>query len=59
MADCNIEEIPNDLSSLLKKLQAINISNWPIKCWSMIDNLNQLPELIELRCQGCKILEAI
>lgn len=57
MADCNISEIPSDLHNLLPKLQSLNISNWPIDCWTMIDNLNTLPELIELRTTGCKILE--
>lgn len=57
MADCNIAEIPEDLHNLLPKLQSLNISNWPISSWTMIDNLNNLPELTELRCKGCKILE--
>lgn len=57
MADCNITEIPENLFELLPKLQSLNISNWPITCWKSVDNLNNLPELIELRCQGCKILE--
>lgn len=56
MADCNIAEIPEDLDKLLPKLKSLNISNWPITSWSHIDNLNALPELTELRCQGCKVL---
>jgi len=57
MADCNVAEVPADLHTLLPSLRCLNISNWPINSWTMIDNLNSLPELVELRCIGCKILD--
>lgn len=56
MADCNINQIPEDLHKVLPKLNCLNISNWPITSWTFIDNLNTLPELNELRCKGVQVL---
>ncbi|XP_015788056.1 tubulin-specific chaperone cofactor E-like protein [Tetranychus urticae] len=59
MADCNVETIPEDLGNILPKLQTLNISNWPIKEWELLERLNNLTHLTELRCQGIQVLQAI
>ncbi|KAI2808966.1 hypothetical protein BLOT_000107 [Blomia tropicalis] len=45
-----------DLEGLTMADFSINISNWPIKSWTCIDRLNQLPKLIKLWCQGVHVL---
>lgn len=59
MADCNINVLPEDLNSCLPHVQSLNISNWPITSWEYLERLNQLPHLVELRCQGLKCLKAL
>lgn len=59
MADCNIDSIPEDVVPYLANLVSINISNWPIKSWNCLDRLNQLPNLVKLRCQGVHVLNQL
>lgn len=59
MADCNIVSIPEHVIAHLKNLIRLNISNWPINQWESIDRLNQLPKLVNLRCQGVQILNKL
>jgi Leucine-rich repeat (LRR) protein len=57
MADCNVDTIPAHVTDLLPCVLTLNISNWPLDCWTKLERLNQLPKLIELRCQGLRLLQ--
>ena len=59
MADCNINVIPQDLINHFPKIQSLNISNWPITSWDCLERLNQLPNLVKLRCQGIQLLNEL
>lgn len=57
MADCGVDTIPDKLGDLLPCVSQLNISNWPLECWKLLERLNQLPKLLELRCQGLRLLQ--
>lgn len=61
IADCNISQIPENLSQARewRKLCGLNITGWPIKEWPVIERLNQLPSLIDLRCRNLELLNTI
>lgn len=57
MSDCNVNTIPDHVPELLPCVISLNISNWPLDCWTELERLNHLPKLIELRCQGLRLLQ--
>lgn len=61
IADCNISQIPDNLDRARewRKLCGLNINGWPIKDWSVIERLNQLPSLSDLKCRNLEILNSI
>lgn len=61
IADCNISQIPDNLDRARewRKLCGLNINGWPIKEWPVIERLNQLPSLIDLKCRNLEILNTI
>lgn len=61
IADCNISQIPENLaeSREWRKICGLNINGWPIKEWPVIERLNELPSLIDLRCRNLEILSNI
>lgn len=61
IADCNISQIPDNLDRAREwqKLCGLNINGWPIKEWPIIERLNQLPSLIDLKCRNLEILSTI
>lgn len=61
IADCNISQIPENLDRARewRKLCGLNINGWPIKEWPVIERLNQLPSLIDLKCRNLEVLSTI
>lgn len=61
IADCNISQIPDNLNLAKewKRICGLNINGWPIKEWPIIERLNQLPSLIDLKCRNLEILSTI
>lgn len=61
IADCNISQIPDNLDRARewRKLCGLNIAGWPIKEWPVIERLNQLPSLVDLKCQNLELLNEI
>lgn len=61
IADCNISQIPENLSEAREwqKLCGLNINGWPIKEWPIIERLNQLPSLTDLKCRNLEIFDSI
>lgn len=61
MADCAISQIPDNLDTerRWRKLCGLNINGWPIKEWPIIERLNQLPSLVDLKCRNLEILNDI
>ncbi|KAG9508825.1 Tubulin-specific chaperone cofactor E-like protein, partial [Fragariocoptes setiger] len=61
IADCNISNIPDNLDRARQwqKLCGLNICGWPIKEWPIIERLNQLPSLVDLKCQNVQVLNDI
>lgn len=61
IADCNISQIPDNLDRARgwQKLCGLNINGWPIKEWPVIERLNQLPSLIDLKCRNLEVLNTI
>lgn len=61
IAECNISQIPENLdrSREWRKLCGLNINGWPIKEWPVIERLNQLPSLVDLKCRNLEILNNI
>lgn len=61
IADCNISQIPDNLDRARewRKLCGLNINGWPIKEWPVIERLNQLPSLVDLRCRNLEVLNSI
>lgn len=61
IAECNISQIPDNLDRARewRKLCGLNINGWPIKEWPVIERLNQLPSLIDLKCRNLEILNTI
>lgn len=61
IADCNISQIPDNLDRALEwqKLCGLNINGWPIKEWPVVERLNQLPSLIDLKCRNLEVLQSI
>lgn len=61
IADCNISQIPDNLDRAREwqKLCGLNINGWPIKEWPIIERLNQLPSLIDLKCRNLEVLNTI
>lgn len=61
IADCNISQIPDNLDRARewRKLCGLNINGWPIKEWPVVERLNQLPSLIDLKCRNLEVLNTI
>lgn len=61
IADCSISQIPENLDRARewRKLCGLNINGWPIKEWPVVERLNQLPSLIDLRCRNLEVLNSI
>lgn len=61
IADCNISQIPDNLDRARewRKLCGLNINGWPIKEWPVVERLNQLPSLIDLKCRNLEVLASI
>lgn len=61
IAECNISQIPDNLDRARewRKLCGLNINGWPIKEWPVIERLNQLPSLVDLKCRNLEILNTI
>lgn len=61
IADCNISQIPENLDRARewRKLCGLNINGWPIKEWPVVERLNQLPSLIDLKCRNLEVLSTI
>lgn len=59
MSDCNISTISSELHTLMPQLRCMNISNWPIQCWTILERLNNCKSLTSLRCTGINVLNEI
>ena len=61
IADCNISQIPDNLGRARgwRKLCGLNINGWPIKEWPVVERLNQLPSLVDLKCRNLEVLNTI
>jgi hypothetical protein len=61
IANCNISQIPDNLDRARewRKLCGLNINGWPIKEWPVVERLNQLPSLIDLKCRNLDVLSSI
>lgn len=61
LADCAISQIPENLDTAREwqKICGLNITGWPIKEWPIIERLNALPSLIDLRCRNLQVLNEI
>lgn len=61
IADCNISQIPENLGSSRewRRICGLNINGWPIKEWPIIERLNELPSLIDLKCRNLDVLNSI
>lgn len=61
IANCNISQIPDNLDRARewRKLCGLNINGWPIKEWPVVERLNQLPSLIDLKCRNLDVLNSI
>lgn len=61
IANCNISQIPDNLDRARewRKICGLNIDGWPIKEWPVVERLNQLPSLIDLKCRNLEVLNTI
>lgn len=61
IADCSISQIPDNLDRAREwqKLCGLNINGWPIKEWPVVERLNQLPSLVDLKCRNLEVLQSI
>lgn len=61
IANCNISQIPDNLDRARewRKLCGLNINGWPIKEWPVVERLNQLPSLVDLKCRNLEVLNTI
>uniref|UniRef100_A0A6G1SLA5 Tubulin-specific chaperone cofactor E-like protein n=1 Tax=Aceria tosichella TaxID=561515 RepID=A0A6G1SLA5_9ACAR len=61
IANCSISQIPDNLDRAheWRKLCGLNINGWPIKEWPVVERLNQLPSLVDLKCRNLDVLNSI
>lgn len=57
MADCGVDTVPEHVADILPCVASLNVSNWPLDSWDKLERFNQLPKLIEFRCQGLRLLQ--